>query len=293
VPNVHIFTMGAVTAALCLVVGEMMVRKEEQLRTDDDPAEDAAAEKPKRKNPLAILRDVFREPALARLLVLIALILGVRAVYTYLYMLMPKYWERTIGPDAAIGVLNMINPFGIIAGLILFIPLANKFKVYSLLVYGAMVSAFSLFPMALPWQVYGMGIANAHYVMAILCMIILTVGEVLWSPKLYEYTAAIAPAGQEGTYLGLSMLPWFLAKSIVSWFSGDWLTRWSPERVTVGGVTMPLQQAMIENRLDYWHTPSAMWMVLGLYALVGCVGALLLRGWLTRGARFKSEAAGV
>ena len=43
------------------------------------------------------------------------------------------------------------------------------------------------------------------------------------------YTALLAPKGQEGTYLGLSMIPWFLAKTVVGWFSGDMLTRWSPE----------------------------------------------------------------
>jgi hypothetical protein len=29
--------------------------------------------------------------------------------------------------------------------------------------------------------------------------------------------------------------------------------------------------------------PAATWLWLGLYALIGCGGALLLRGWLTRG----------
>src|ERR1035441_2040341 len=47
----------------------------------------------------------------------------------------------------------------------------NKFGVFRMLVYGAMISAFSLFPMALPWTIYGMGIGQAHYVMALLCMV--------------------------------------------------------------------------------------------------------------------------
>ncbi len=284
VPNVHIFSMGVVLAALCWVVAELLVRREDQLHGEGELAAEAA-EQPVRKKPLAIAKDVIREPAFFRLLVLISLVLGVRAVYAYLYLLMPKYWERTIGPDAAIGVLNMINPIGIVLGLILFIPLANKFRVFSMLVYGSMISALALLPMAAPWQWYGTGIAQAHYTMAILCMILVTIGEVVWSPKLNEYTAAIAPKGQEGTYLGLSMLPWFLAKTLVSAFSGHLLARWSPETVTIDGAAMPLQQALIENRLPYWQTPSAMWLGLGLFALVGCLGALLLRGWLTKGAR--------
>jgi MFS family permease len=286
--NFHIFTLGVITAALCLVVGELMVRGDSQLRAPDE-APEPPAEKKEKKTPLRIFLEVVSEPAFFRLLVLIALILGVRAVYTYLYLLMPKYWERTIGPDARIGVLNMINPIGIVIGIILFIPLANKFKVYSLLVYGAMVSAFSLFPMALPWEWYGGDIGRAHYEMAILCMGIVTVGEVLWSPKLYEYTAAIAPQGQEGTYLGLSMIPWFLAKTLVSIFSGHMLARWSPEKATVDGTAMPLRQALVEHKLGYWHTPSAMWLILGIYAMIGCILAALLRPWLTKGARWKIE----
>jgi MFS family permease len=286
--NVHIFTLGIITAALCFICSEIMIRREEQLRGPDEEPETAHA-RPEKKSPLKILIDVVRHPAFLRLIVLIALVLGVRAVYTYLYILMPKYWERTIGPDAQIGVLNMINPIGIVIGLILFIPLTNRFKVFNLLVYGSMVSAVALFPLAVPWRLYGSDIAQSHYLMAILCMVLLTIGEVLWSPKLYEYTAAIAPEGQEGTYLGFSMIPWFLAKTLVSAFSGHMLSYWSPEKVTVDGALVPLQQALIQGQVPYWHSPAAMWLVLGLYAMVGCIVAALLQGWLTQGARWKKE----
>jgi hypothetical protein len=286
--NVHIFTMGAILAALCFVLGMVLIHNEDQLVGPDEPAETRKADaKVVHKRPLQIMREVIREPALWRLLVLIALILGVRAVYAYLYLLMPKYWLRTIGPEAAIGVLNTINPIGIVIGLILFIPLANKFNVFTMLIFGAVISSFSLFPMAVPWQVYGSNIGQSHYTMAILCMVIVTIGEVVWSPKLYEYTAAIAPKGQEGTYLGLSLIPWFLAKTLVSLFSGHMLARWSPETVVVDGARVPLQQAMVHNQVGYWHSPGAMWLVLGLYALAGCVIAVMLRGWLTRGADWK------
>jgi predicted MFS family arabinose efflux permease len=288
-PNVHIFTMGVITAVLCLVVGLVMVRREEQLVSPDEPPDSQKAEaRVEHKRPLQTLLEVIREPAVWRLLVLIALILGVRAVYTYLYLLMPKYWLRTIGPDAAIGTLNVINPIGIVIGLILFIPITNKFRVFNMLVYGAMISAFALFPMAVPWRLYSSDIAYAHYIMAVLCMVIVTVGEVVWSPKLNEYTAAIAPKGQEGTYLGLSLIPWFLAKTLVSAFSGYMLEYWSPEFVVIDGAKVPLQQAMLQDRLPYTHSPAAMWLILGLYALGGCIIAVLLRGWLTRGAHWKA-----
>ncbi len=287
-PNVHIFTLGVITAVLCLVVTKATIRDETQLVSPDEPPDAQAQEKEvARKNPLSlqVWREMAREPALRRLLVLVLLIVGVRAVYAYLYLLMPKYWLRTIGPDAAIGTLNAINPIGIVLGLILFIPLANKFSVFKMLVYGAMISSVALFPLAVPWTAYGLSIGDAHYLMALLCMVLVTIGEVVWSPKLYEYTAAIAPKGQEGAYLGLSLIPWFVAKTLVSAFSGHLLERWSPETVTVGGTTMPLQQAMVTHQLDYWQRPEAMWLLLGAYALLGCIIAAFLEKWLTKGVR--------
>jgi hypothetical protein len=286
VPNVHVFTLGVITAALCLVTARLMVRTEEQLVDPGEPvAEREAEQQVERSNPFRIWREIVREPALWRLLALIGLIIGVRAVYAYLYLLMPKYWLRTIGPDAAIGTLNAINPIGIVIGLVLFIPFANRFPVFRMLIYGAMVSSIALFPMAVPWTWYGLGIGEAHYLMALLCMVLLTVGEVVWSPKLYEYTAAIAPRGQEGTYLGLSLVPWFVAKTFVGAFSGHLLERFSPETVTVDGVAVPLQQAMLAHELGYWERPEAMWLLLGAYALAGCIVAALLEKWLTQGVR--------
>jgi hypothetical protein len=286
--NAHIFTAGVITALLCMFFGVVMIRRETQALGPDEQAEEKKTEvEVKRKNPIQIAREVVRESAFWRLLVLIALLLGTRAVFTYIYLLMPKYWLRTIGPDAAIGTLNMINPIGIVIGLILFIPITNKFNIFNMLVYGSMVSALSLFPMALPWQLYGTDIATAHYMMAIACMALLTVGEVIWSPKLNEYTAAIAPAGQEGTYLGMTMIPWFLAKTVVSLLSGHMLVRWSPEQIDIGGTLMSLQEAMKQNLVAYWNSPSAMWLVLGLVAIGGSITARLLRGWLTKGARWK------
>ncbi len=291
-PNVHIFTLGVVMAALCFVVVKLTIKDESQLVSPDDPLEAQRKQKQvPRKNPLQIWREMIREPALWQLLVLVLLIVGVRAVFAYLYLLMPKYWLRTIGPDAAIGTLNAINPIGIVAGLILVIPLANKFSVFKMLVYGAMISSVALFPMAVPWTLYDMSIANAHYTMALLCMILVTIGEVVWSPKLYEYTAAIAPKGQEGTYLGLSLIPWFVAKTLVSAFSGHLLERWSPEAVTVNGVAQPLQQAMLAGSIGYWDRPEAMWLLLGAYALAGCIVAAFLEKWLTKGVRDHRSAA--
>lgn len=278
-PNSHIFTVGVGCAIACSVVTIIMVRQENQLAQSDGKRADAATvppDDPPRKNPWQIASEVVKEPALWRLLSLIAMLLGVRAIFSYLYLLMPKYWLRVIGPDAAMGTLQAINPILIVIGIVLFIPFVNRFNLFSMLVYGSMISGVSILVLVLPWQWFSADIARAHYLMAIVCMVILSIGEVVWSPKLYEYTAAIAPRGQEGTYLGLSMVPWFLAKTMVSMLSGHLLTRWCPEGIG---------PKLAAGQLSFWQSPAAMWLVLSIYALSGCLLALFLRSWFTRGVK--------
>jgi hypothetical protein len=103
-------------------------------------------------------------------------------------------------------------------------------------------------------------------------LVLLSVGEVIWSPKLNEYIASIAPPGQEGTYLGMSMIPWFAAKLIVGAISGHLLTRWVPE-----GIGLQLEAGTVAFR----DSPEAMWTILFAWAISGPLIALLFRPWFT------------
>ena len=60
-------------------------------------------------------------------------------------------------------------------------------------------------------------------------VVTLTIGEALWSPRLYEYNLSIAPRGREATYVALAALPYFLAKFLVGPTSGYLLANLCPE----------------------------------------------------------------
>ncbi len=273
-----VILFGALTSILCLLAAWLLVRSEAQAYGPGEvPA--AETERTQTQNPLRILGSVVKEAAFWRFLVLMASVLGVRAVYLYMYLLMPKYWVRIMGPDAKIGLLTAINPVLIVIGLVLVIPIANKFNVFKMLVFGAVVSALSLFVLVVPWRLYSSDMVTAYYLMAIVSMVVLSIGEVFWSPKLYEYTAAIAPKGQEGTYLGFSMMPWFVAKVTVSFLSGHMLTRWAPE-----GIGARIKAGTV----PFWSSPEAMWLILGVWAMAGPLLAILFRDWLTMGVRWTS-----
>jgi dipeptide/tripeptide permease len=144
-----------------------------------------------------------------------------------------------------------------------------------MLVFGAIISSFSLVVLMLPWGWFGADMATGYFRMSLLMLVVLSFGEILWSPKLNEYCAAIAPKGMEGTYLGMSMLPWFVAKTTVGLLSGHMLLRWCPEGVG---------ERIASGELSFWESPEAMWFVLFLWAIAGPLAAWLFRGWLTRGA---------
>ena len=103
----------------------------------------------------------------------------------------------------------------------------------------------------------GSGSVNPYYVMIFLFIALLSVGESIYSPRLYEYAAAIAPRGQEASYMSLSYLPFFLAKLPVAMFSGVLLARFCPE-------TGPRDSA-------------ALWLIIALTTTIAPVGLLLLR----------------
>jgi hypothetical protein len=72
------------------------------------------------------------------------------------------------------------------------------------------------------------------------------------------------------------MVPWFLAKTLVSVLSGHLLVRWCPDGIG---------PRLVANQVAYSDSPAAMWLLLSLFGLAGCIGALLLRGWLTAGLK--------
>ena len=271
-----IFIFGAVAAVLSIGVAFFITREEQVVGEGDAPEEQGEVEK---KKPWQILKSVISETAFWRFLVLMFSLLGVRSVFAYMYLIMPLYWVRVIeevsGEKTDQGFLQALNPILIVAGLILFIPLANKFNVFKMLVFGAIISALSLLCLVLPWDLYANEMAVGYFRMSVAMLVVLSIGEVFWSPKLTEYTAAIAPKGQEGTYLGMSMMPWFLAKLAVSAMSGHMLARWVP--VGIG-------KRLLAGEVEFWDRPEAMWLILFFWAISGPIFAWIFRGWLTKGA---------
>lgn len=244
---------------------------------DDDfyavPEEKLNRKETATRRPLQLIGEVAREKAFQKLIVFLVLTLGVRLVFTLQFLIMPQYYTRTIGDDFELGFMNSINPFIIITGLILIIPILNKFSTVKLMISGMSISAFSLVLMAVPPETYFIipgieTIGQAYFVAIFLQIVIFASGELLFSPRFSEYVARVAPKDKVASYMSLSALPMFIAK---------------PINGVVGGLLVSylcfdgISAKMDTGHIDFWHSPEFMWTIYLIMALISPIAIILTK----------------
>lgn len=225
------------------------------------------------RRPLQLIAEVARESAFQKLIVFLVLTLGVRLVFTLQFLVMPQYYLRTIGDDFELGFMNSLNPFVIITGLILIIPILNKFSTVKLMISGMSISAFSLVLMAIPPETYFIipgieTIGQAYFTAICLQIFIFAFGELLFSPRFSEYVARVAPKDKVASYMSLSALPMFIAK---------------PINGVVGGLLVAhlcydgIAAKMDTGHIDFWHSPEFMWTIYLVMAVISPLAIILTK----------------
>jgi MFS family permease len=194
-----------------------------------------------------LLGGLVKQDGFYRLLGFLVLIAFLKLIFIQMYYVYPKFGIRELGDQAPVGRLWAINSILIIALVPIVGALTQRFRAYTMVIVGGTISAASVFIMALP-TAWFQGLANGrfghwvghvylglngsvhpYYVMIALFVVLLSVGEAFYSPRVYEYAAAIAPRGQEASYGALSYVPFLLAKLLVGTISGFLLARYCPE----------------------------------------------------------------
>ena len=236
-----------VLSALVAVGVVMLLRKDFEHRVDP---EDKAP--PKKPGITAALRDVLGDKTFWRFIVLLVFLSLVRMMFQHMHFTWPKYITREQGDRFPIGTVWSLNSFLILFLAPLGTAITRNRKPFNVLLFGAFISALSPFVLclgsAMPFQL-GM-------------ILFLTVGEALWSPRLYEYNVAIAPRGREATYVSLAALPYFLAKFLVGPTSGYLLSSFCPAAGP--------------------RHPSVLWAIIGLTTMIGPIGIWIGRGWMAQ-----------
>lgn len=233
------------TAAMCLVV--LIGIREIHV----DETGNLAEFTPNRESPLEQTLAVLREPAFWRLTVFTLLLVGVRLVFRHLDATMPKYLVRQFGPSAPFGLVYAINPFLIIFLVPVIGLLTRKIDSFSMILAGSFVSAVSPFWLCV----------KQSYASVVLFMATLSIGEAVYSPRVYEYTMEVSADGSEGLYSSLSTAPLFSVKLLVGGMSGWLLTSFMPA--------------------DGPHHGNILWGIIGLTSLTSPILMCLLREYIS------------
>jgi proton-dependent oligopeptide transporter, POT family len=185
-------------------------------------------------------------------------------LYIQLYNLMPLFM-RHVDPNAPMELYTMANPIMIVCFQMLITRMAKKWTPIKTMIIGAVVVTVGMCLNVLPAllssdikhkvDVLGLAIPFAGLFL-IVSIASMAVGEMLASPRIYEYVGAIAPKGQEGLYMGYVNLP----IAVGSFFGGR--------------VSGKLFEHFIANPTKAGRTPNyiPMWLIItgvGLCSIVG------------------------
>jgi MFS family permease len=221
---------------------------------------------------------LVRQRGFYQLLAFLILIAFLKLVFTQLDWVFPTWGVRELGEGAPVGHLQAINNWFIILLVPIVGALTQRFAAYRMVIVGGTITVASVAIMALPppwflsmangamgdWighHYLGLhGSVHPYYVMITLFVILLSFGEAFYSPRVYEYAAAIAPKGREASYGALSYIPSLASKLLVATVAGSLLAKYCP-------ATGERHSAML-------------WLVLALTAAVAPIGLLALQRFI-------------
>jgi POT family proton-dependent oligopeptide transporter len=216
------------------------------------------------KNKQSTLNWIVSHPlANSKFFFFIFALMPVQTLFTYNWLILPQYISRAY--EGWIGnqfeVASNFNPVLIFILVPLITAMTAKRKVYNMMVWGTLVMASSAFILAL----------GPTFTNLLLYLLMMSVGEAMWSARFLQYATEIAPEGKAGLYQGVAQLPWFLTKFLVPLlYSGHMMELYCPEIGTKNTATM--------------------WLIFGFIAITTPILLWAAKGWMSKGFQTRAEA---
>jgi len=190
---------------------------------------------------------------LSRFMWFLVIFSGFWIVYWQQYIALPLFLRGYVDPNAKIDLLLSVDPATVILFQIVVSYLTRRIPAFRAITLGILISSFA-------WLVL---LLHASTGFVIASLFIMALGEIVLSPRYYEYVSRLAPPGQQGTYMGFAFLPVAIG-------------------YLIGG---KLGGYLVHYFGDVLHRPQEMWWVV---SAIGFATALLM--WIYN-MLFKPTAA--
>ncbi len=135
---------------------------------------------------------------------------GYWVVFWQQYITLPGYIHGYINPNADVELILITDGLAVIALTLVVNYLTRKIPAFRAITLGTLITS-------LAWLIVA---ARPALWTAVLSLFVLAVGEIIQAPRYYEYISRLAPAGQQGTYMGFAFLPIGIGSLVGGWFGG-------------------------------------------------------------------------
>jgi MFS family permease len=240
------------------------------------------------------LANVFKEKSFWVFIGMLFLIVFTRLIFEHFHYTFPKYGIRLLGEGARIGTIyGVLNPSLIVFLVPLFSVFTRKISSFKVLLFGLSISATSVFIATIPIEKFGWlsdtwvgelvfdrwlnvpeHMRTPLYFSLMLFVIIFTIGEAFWSPRLMQFAATVAPKGKEASYVALAVLPTFIGKLMAGPLSGWLVSTYTPEVPELNGAPGILAAGEIGAR---YANHYMVWVFVGSIALITPIGLVIFR----------------
>ena len=151
-----------------------------------------------------------------RFMLFLLIFSGYWVVYWQEFIILPLYVHNYVDPKADTELMLITGPLTVIALQLVVSFLTKKIPAFRAVTIGTLISG-------LAWLLL---IIHPTFFMAIVTLFVVSLGEIIQSPRYYEYISRLAPAGQQGTYMGFAFLPIGIGSLIGGWFGGMLIHRY-------------------------------------------------------------------
>jgi len=147
---------------------------------------------------------------ISRFMWFLVIFTGYWVVFWQQYISLPGYIHKFINPQADVEKILVTDGITVICLTLAVSLLSRKIPPLQAVILGTVITSLSWVILAFRPTVWG----------AVLSLFVLALGEITQQPPYYEYISRLAPAGQQGTYMGFAFLPIGIGSLIGGWFGG-------------------------------------------------------------------------
>ncbi len=177
------------------------------------------------------LRNFWTVLTNPRFMLFLLIFSGYWIVFWQQYIILPIYIHDYVNPNFDTELTLMADPLTVISLTMVFTLLTQKIRAFTAITLGTLISSVAWLVLLVDrgghTQITIGGIQI--WGIALVALFVLAIGEITQQPRYYEYISRLAPAGQQGTYMGFAFLPIGIGSIVAGRIAGYLLHHYGEE----------------------------------------------------------------